>query len=380
MQFPPKFLDELRARLPVSEVVGKRVKLRKAGREWKGLSPFMKERSPSFFVNDQKGFYHDFSSGKHGDIFTFVIETEGVTFAEAVERLAALAGMLVPVVSEDAASFEIGSLTDLRAWLQQQPYQVSTVYAARAALRAIPGLATALGPKGGALREFGSSIVLPTFRAVSAAWVISMFPTRALHLRPAAASAAEAAFAAANKINSTGAVSACGAAARAAAAAARAATESPAEANAAAQALELAFVEARKTPTLLSHLAIAGATADIKALAEGFSPNEMMARGLWLDGIPSPLFLSEWSKLESALLRTAEDWGVWTDWYQSRLKGRPPVSEGLEIARLKLPLDIWAQSPRVVNAQIKKANPGRRSEASKSSTCAARKYSVSFRV
>jgi hypothetical protein len=95
-----------------------------------------------------------------------------------------------------------------------------------------------------------------------------MFPTRALHLRPAAASAAEAAFAAANKINSTGAVSACGAAARAAAAAARAATESPAEANAAAQALELAFVEARKTPTLLSHLAIAGATADIKALAE----------------------------------------------------------------------------------------------------------------
>jgi DNA primase len=123
MQFPPKFLDELRARLPVSEVVGKRVKLRKAGREWKGLSPFMKERSPSFFVNDQKGFYHDFSSGKHGDIFTFVIETEGVTFAEAVERLAALAGMLVPVVSEDAASFEIGSLTDLRAWLQQQPYQ-----------------------------------------------------------------------------------------------------------------------------------------------------------------------------------------------------------------------------------------------------------------
>jgi DNA primase len=154
MQFPPKFLDELRARLPVSEVVGKRVKLRKAGREWKGLSPFMKESSPSFFVNDQKGFYHDFSSGKHGDIFTFVMETEGVTFAEAVERLAALAGMPVPVVSEDASSFEIGSLTDWRAWLQQQPYQVSTVYAARAALRAIPGLATALGPRGGALREF----------------------------------------------------------------------------------------------------------------------------------------------------------------------------------------------------------------------------------
>src|SRR5258705_10003293 len=93
MRFPPQFLDELRARLPVSDVVGRRVKLKKAGREWKGLSPFNKERSPSFFVNDQKGFYHDFSSGKHGDIFGFVMDTEGVTFPEAVERLAAMAGL-----------------------------------------------------------------------------------------------------------------------------------------------------------------------------------------------------------------------------------------------------------------------------------------------
>src|SRR5258706_3730381 len=95
MRFPPQFLDELRARLPVSDVVGRRVKLKKAGREWKGLSPFNKERSPSFFVNDQKGFYHDFSSGKHGDIFGFVMDTEGVTFPEAVERLAAMAGLAV---------------------------------------------------------------------------------------------------------------------------------------------------------------------------------------------------------------------------------------------------------------------------------------------
>src|SRR5262245_41022201 len=72
MRFPPQFLDELRARLPVSEVVGRRVKLRKAGREWKGLSPFNKEKTPSFTVNDQKGFFHDFSSGKHGSIFDFV--------------------------------------------------------------------------------------------------------------------------------------------------------------------------------------------------------------------------------------------------------------------------------------------------------------------
>ncbi len=102
MRFPPQFLDDLRARLPISEVVGKRVKLKRAGREWKGLSPFNKEKTPSFTVNDQKGFYKDFSSGKAGDIFTFVMETEGVTFPEAVERLASMAGLAMPVVSREA--------------------------------------------------------------------------------------------------------------------------------------------------------------------------------------------------------------------------------------------------------------------------------------
>src|ERR1700675_328804 len=106
MRFTPQFLDELRARLPVSEVVGRRVKLKKAGREWKGLSPFQQEKSPSFTVNDQKGFYHDFSSGKHGDIISFLMETEGVGFAEAVERLAAMAGLPLPAVTPDAARHE----------------------------------------------------------------------------------------------------------------------------------------------------------------------------------------------------------------------------------------------------------------------------------
>jgi DNA primase len=106
MRFTPQFLDELRARLPVSEVVGKRVKLKKAGREWKGLSPFQQEKSPSFTVNDQKGFYHDFSSGKHGDIISFLMETEGVGFAEAVERLASMAGMALPAATPDAARHE----------------------------------------------------------------------------------------------------------------------------------------------------------------------------------------------------------------------------------------------------------------------------------
>ncbi len=96
MRFTPQFLDEIRARLPVSQVVARKVALKKAGREWKGLSPFKQERTPSFFVNDQKGFYHCFASGSHGDVFKFVMETEGLTFAEAVERLAGEAGLQMP--------------------------------------------------------------------------------------------------------------------------------------------------------------------------------------------------------------------------------------------------------------------------------------------
>ncbi|WP_454624830.1 DNA primase [Bradyrhizobium cenepequi] len=106
MRFTPQFLDELRARLPVSDVVGKRVRLKRAGKEWKGLSPFQQEKTPSFTVNDQKQFYHDFSTGKHGNIFDFVMETEGVSFPEAVERLASMAGMPLPAATPDAARHE----------------------------------------------------------------------------------------------------------------------------------------------------------------------------------------------------------------------------------------------------------------------------------
>ena len=106
MKFPPGLLEEIRARLPVSAVVGRRVKLQKAGKEWRGLSPFNAEKSPSFFVNDQKAFYHDFSSGKHGDIFSFVMETEGLSFPEAVERLAAEAGVTLPKISREAEAEE----------------------------------------------------------------------------------------------------------------------------------------------------------------------------------------------------------------------------------------------------------------------------------
>src|SRR6478735_7925552 len=96
MRYPPHFLDEIRARLSVSQVVGRKVALKRAGREFKGLSPFKVEKTPSFTVNDPKGFYHCFASGEHGDIFTFLMKTEGLAFPEAVERLAEEAGVPMP--------------------------------------------------------------------------------------------------------------------------------------------------------------------------------------------------------------------------------------------------------------------------------------------
>jgi DNA primase len=96
MRLTPQFLDEIRTRLPVSQVVARKVALKKQGREFRGLSPFKSEKTPSFFVNDQKGFYHCFASGEHGDIFAFVMKTEGLSFPEAVERLAGEAGLALP--------------------------------------------------------------------------------------------------------------------------------------------------------------------------------------------------------------------------------------------------------------------------------------------
>ncbi|RTL85622.1 MAG: DNA primase [Hyphomicrobiales bacterium] len=118
MRFSPTFLDEIRARVPVSEVVRQKVKLKKEGREWRGLSPFNAEKTPSFYVNDQKGFFHDFSSGKHGDGFAFLMETEGLTFPEAVERLAALAGLPMPVETREEREQDVrrASLGEALEW------------------------------------------------------------------------------------------------------------------------------------------------------------------------------------------------------------------------------------------------------------------------
>ena len=93
MKYPKEYLDEIKLRLKVSQVVGKTVQLKKRGKEFIGLSPFKNEKSPSFTVNDEKEFYHCFSSGEHGNIFDFLMKTKSIGFGEAVRSLATEAGM-----------------------------------------------------------------------------------------------------------------------------------------------------------------------------------------------------------------------------------------------------------------------------------------------
>src|SRR5262249_58253929 len=97
MACPPGFLDELRARLSLSDIVGRKVSLkRRSGAEYAGLCPFHNEKTPSFTVNDKKGFYHCFGCGAHGDAVGFVMKTEGLSFPEAVEKLAREVGLQIP--------------------------------------------------------------------------------------------------------------------------------------------------------------------------------------------------------------------------------------------------------------------------------------------
>ncbi|HUI16154.1 MAG TPA: DNA primase [Alphaproteobacteria bacterium] len=96
MALSPQFLDELRARVGLVDAISRRVKLQRKGREHTGLCPFHNEKTPSFTVNEDKGFFHCFGCGAHGDVIGFVMRSEHLSFPEAIERLAAEAGLAVP--------------------------------------------------------------------------------------------------------------------------------------------------------------------------------------------------------------------------------------------------------------------------------------------
>src|SRR5437763_13419576 len=96
MGFPPGFLDELRSRISLADLVGRRVRLVRRGREHSGLCPFHNEKTPSFYVVEDKGFFHCFGCGAHGDAIGYAMRAENLDFIEAVERLAGEAGIAVP--------------------------------------------------------------------------------------------------------------------------------------------------------------------------------------------------------------------------------------------------------------------------------------------
>ena len=106
MKYPKSYLDEIKQRIKVSDIVSSKVKLKKRGKEFIGLSPFKNEKTPSFTVNDEKEFYHCFSTGEHGNIFDFVIKMENLSFGEAVKLLAKKAGMREFTFSKQDIVFE----------------------------------------------------------------------------------------------------------------------------------------------------------------------------------------------------------------------------------------------------------------------------------
>ncbi|MGB8274677.1 MAG: DNA primase [Alphaproteobacteria bacterium] len=126
MRFSPEFLDELRARAPLADVVSRRVRLKKRGRDYLGLCPFHKEKTASFTVNEEKGFYHCFGCGAHGDAIDFVMRSEGLQFPEAVEKLALQAGLSLPVETQgereraDAAQGLLGALETAARWFERE--------------------------------------------------------------------------------------------------------------------------------------------------------------------------------------------------------------------------------------------------------------------
>lgn len=104
---PKNYIDELRQRLTLSEIIGKRIKVTRAGREFKACCPFHNENTPSFTINDQKGFYHCFGCGAHGDVVGFVMQHDNLAFMDAVEQLSAQAGLEMPKATpEERQKFE----------------------------------------------------------------------------------------------------------------------------------------------------------------------------------------------------------------------------------------------------------------------------------
>jgi DNA primase len=177
MSLPPQFLDELRARTTLSTLIGRSVKLQKAGREYRACCPFHNEKSPSFYVNDEKGFYHCFGCSAHGDAISFLTDAQGMAFMDAVKELTAAAGMEMPAPDPRSAERDqrsvglIAATEAAQKWFVEQLQGIAGAEA-RAYLvrRGIPdelarafGIGFAPDARGklkGALASFGNDMLI----------------------------------------------------------------------------------------------------------------------------------------------------------------------------------------------------------------------------
>ena len=245
---------------------------------------------------------------------------------------------------------QISSRKELEAWLNSQSREAAVTIAARAALRVLPLVRSAYKKRPGRIKN---TIILPLFRAMPTAWAAGAWPARAVELRAAdaadAAYAARAAYAAADAAYAAaGAAYAAAGAAADAAYAARAAADAADAAAGAAGAAGAAYDAAYDAAYAAIWNAISTDTDQILA---GMDLAQLAQSSLWPGSMPD-WARTNWDELKSSLLALNEDWDVWTDWYEARLRGDPPI-EALEIARVLISEDLWDQGAAVVNAHIK---------------------------
>lgn len=137
MKYPQSFIEEIKSRIRVSELIGKVIPIRRAGREYHALCPFHKEKSPSFTINDEKGFYHCFGCGAHGDVIGFTMDYEHLGYREAIEKLAGFAGLQIPQptrvemerVSREASLQQV--IEAVAGWMEQQLHETAEGEVAR---------------------------------------------------------------------------------------------------------------------------------------------------------------------------------------------------------------------------------------------------------
>ena len=249
---------------------------------------------------------------------------------------------------EDAAFDEHGrpefrDRGDLERWLDQHQHDVSVAVATRAALRTLPLLAGDPrfdGTTSDADRML-SAVVLPVLWALCTSWAAAVYPARLQDLGSSANRAANAI----SYANLVAAVSAAEAAAMAAASAASYTYTTFEPLTYAAEAVDTVI------STSIGDYALRGLMDDVYAAHDGIQMDVLSRGPLWLFFIPDPAE-RQWKRLRSILLSAGDDWDVWVDWYEARLRG-DPAEEDLEISRATLPDELWKEGPAAVNARIK---------------------------